>query len=51
VIGVLEDLLDDPVTFGYLTASEQEGLREDAQSLLTGLRLSFRPDSDLANLA
>ncbi|WP_336000160.1 VirB4 family type IV secretion system protein [Halorientalis halophila] len=51
VIAVLEDLLDDPVSFGYPTASEQEGVREDAQSLLTDLRPSFRPDGDLANLA
>lgn len=51
VIGVLEDLLEDPVSFGYPTDSEVAGVKDDAQSLLTDLRPSFRPDGDLANLA
>ncbi|WP_136717351.1 VirB4 family type IV secretion system protein [Halorientalis salina] len=51
VIGVLEDLLDDPVSFGYPTDGEIAGVKDDAQSLLTDLRPSFRPDGDLANLA
>ncbi|WP_368277076.1 VirB4 family type IV secretion system protein [Halorussus halobius] len=51
VIAVLEDLLDDPESFGYATAGEQESVQSDAQSLLKDLRPSFRIDGDLANLA
>jgi len=51
VIEVLEDMLADPTEFGYVTAGEQESVQGDAQSLLTDLRPSFRPDGDLANLA
>jgi hypothetical protein len=51
VIGVLEDLLDDPAAFGYATAGEQESVSTDAQSLLKDLRPSFRDGGDLANLA
>jgi hypothetical protein len=38
-------------SFGYMTQGERESVRGDAQSLLTDLRPSFRPDGDLANLA
>ncbi|WP_158055625.1 VirB4 family type IV secretion system protein [Halorussus halophilus] len=51
VIEVLEDLLDDPEVFGYVTAGEQDSVRGDAQSLLKDLRPSFRAGGDLANLA
>ena len=51
VMSVLEALLDAPADFGYATAGEQERVRDDAQSLLTELRPSFRPGGDLANLA
>ncbi|WP_211225991.1 VirB4 family type IV secretion system protein [Haloplanus natans] len=51
VIAVLEDLLAEPATFGYATPGEQDRVQADAQSLLTDLRPSFRPDGDLANLA
>ncbi|MDQ2072358.1 transfer complex protein [Haloarcula sp. H-GB4] len=51
VIDVLEQLLDDPATFGYVTAGEQENVRTDAESLLIDLRPSFRDGGDLANLA
>jgi hypothetical protein len=51
VIAVLEDLLAEPAAFGYATTGEQEHVQTDAQSLLTDLRPSFRPDGDLANLA
>lgn len=50
VITVLEDLLDDPASFGYATEGEQESVRGDVQSLLKDLRPSFRADGDLANL-
>ncbi|AAV46024.1 transfer complex protein [Haloarcula marismortui ATCC 43049] len=51
VIDVLEQLLDDPAAFGYVTAGEQENVRTDAESLLIDLRPSFREGGDLANLA
>jgi len=51
VISVLEDLLTDPESFGYATEGEQERVKNDAQSLLTDLRPSFREGGDLANLA
>nr|WP_224448672.1 hypothetical protein [Haloprofundus salilacus] len=51
VITVLEDLLDDPTTFGYATAGEQRSVADDAQSLLKDLRPSFHEGGDLANLA
>lgn len=50
VIEVLEDFLDDPEPFGYVTTAEQDGVRADAQSLLKDLRPSFRTDGDFANL-
>jgi len=51
VIAVLEAFLDDPAAFGYVTDGEAESVRQDAQSLLTDLRPSFRDGGDLANLA
>lgn len=51
LIVTLADLLDDPAPFGYETDGEHQQVRADAQSLLTDLRPSFRPDGDLANLA
>ncbi|WP_135303744.1 VirB4 family type IV secretion system protein [Haloarcula amylovorans] len=51
VIVVLEDLLEDPSAFGYVTDGERERVREDVQSLLIDLRPSFREGGDLANLA
>lgn len=51
VIDVLEQLLDDPAAFGYVTAGEQENVQTDAESLLIDLRPSFREGGDLANLA
>ncbi|WP_438267295.1 VirB4 family type IV secretion system protein [Halorubellus salinus] len=51
LIEVLESLLADPSTYGYPTDGEQERIRQDAESLLTDLRPSFRPDGDFANLA
>jgi len=51
VITVLEALLEEPESFGYATAGEQESVRADAQVLLKELRPSFRPGGDLANLA
>ncbi|MDX1744846.1 MAG: transfer complex protein, partial [Halobacteriales archaeon] len=51
VIGVLEDMGERPERFGYPTAGEQVGVREDARSLLKDLRPSFRDGGDLANLA
>ncbi|WP_324665398.1 VirB4 family type IV secretion system protein [Haloarcula sediminis] len=51
VIAVLEDILEDPGAFGYVTGGEQERVRSDVQSLLIDLRPSFREGGDLANLA
>ncbi|EMA12533.1 VirB4 family type IV secretion system protein [Haloarcula marismortui] len=51
VIAVLEQLLDNPAAFGYVTAGEQENVRTDAESLLIDLRPSFREGGDLSNLA
>ncbi|WP_232700638.1 VirB4 family type IV secretion system protein [Halobacterium wangiae] len=51
LINVLEDLLEDPRRFGYVTEGEQENVLEDAQSLLTDLRPSFREGGDLSHLA
>ena len=51
VIAVLEQLLEDPDAFGYVTSGEQENVQTDAESLLIDLRPSFRDGGDLANLA
>jgi len=51
VIVVLEDMLEDPGEFGYVTAGEQDRVKSDIQSLLIDLRPSFREGGDLANLA
>ncbi|MBV0903509.1 VirB4 family type IV secretion system protein [Haloarcula salina] len=51
VIDVLEQLLEEPGEFGYVTEGEQENVRSDAESLLIDLRPSFREGGDLANLA
>jgi len=51
VIDVLEQLLEGPGEFGYVTEGEQENVRSDAESLLIDLRPSFRDGGDLANLA
>ena len=51
VIAVLEALGDDPAAFGYATAGEHASVRDDARSLLTELRPSFREGGDLENLA
>ncbi|MDG5778327.1 transfer complex protein [Haloarculaceae archaeon H-GB1-1] len=51
VIAVLEDLLDAPSEFGYVTAGEQERVQDDVETLLTDLRPSFREGGDLTNLA
>lgn len=51
VIAVLEDLLESPESYGYITQGEQEQVQAQAQSLLTDLRPSFRGAGDLANLA
>jgi hypothetical protein len=51
VIAVLEDMLGEPGSFGYETDAEREQVADQAQSLLTDLRPSFRADGDLANLA
>jgi DNA helicase HerA-like ATPase len=51
VLSVLEALFDAPEEFGYATAGERERVTAQAESLLTDLRPSFRPDGDLANLA
>ncbi|MDS0260522.1 transfer complex protein [Haloarcula sp. S1CR25-12] len=51
VIAVLEDILDDPGEFGYVTSGEQDRVKNDVQSLLIDLRPSFREGGDLANLA
>ncbi|WP_240452104.1 VirB4 family type IV secretion system protein [Halostella salina] len=51
VISVLEDLLGSPGEFGYVTEGERERVRDDARSLLTDLRPSFRKGGDLSNLA
>lgn len=51
VIAVLEDMLEEPGAFGYVTGGEQERVRSDVQSLLIDLRPSFREGGDLANLA
>lgn len=50
VIAVLEELVDNPANYGYVTGGEHTSVRTDARSLLTDLRPSFRPDGDLANL-
>ncbi|MFC6863072.1 VirB4 family type IV secretion system protein [Halomicroarcula sp. GCM10025817] len=51
VIDVLEELLEQPASFGYATPGEQSSVQDDAQSLLKDLRPSFREGGDLANLA
>jgi hypothetical protein len=51
VIAVLEELLADPHAFGYETSAEQTSVKQDAQSLLTDLRPSFREGGDLENIA
>jgi len=51
VIGVLEKMVDEPESYGYVTDGEQDAVRTDAQSLLKDLRPSFRQDGELSNLA
>ncbi|WP_435349182.1 VirB4 family type IV secretion system protein [Haloarchaeobius sp. HRN-SO-5] len=51
LVEILESMLADPAAYGYPTVGEQERIRTDAESLLTDLRPSFRPDGDFANLA
>jgi len=51
LIAILESMLADPASYGYPTEGEQERIMQDAESLLTDLRPSFRPDGDFANLA
>lgn len=51
VIAVLEEMVADPVAFGYDTDAEREAVVGHARSLLTDLRPSFREGGDLANLA
>jgi hypothetical protein len=51
LIEILESMLADPEAYGYPTAGEQAHIKEDAESLLTDLRPSFRPEGDFSNLA
>jgi len=51
VITVLEEMVDDPESYGYLTEGEQEAVQADTQSLLKDLRPSFRDGGELENLA
>ncbi|WP_089649921.1 VirB4 family type IV secretion system protein [Halobacterium hubeiense] len=51
VITVLEEMVEDPEEYGYVTEGEQEAVQSDAQSLLKDLRPSFREGGELENLA
>ena len=51
VIDVLEEMVEDPEEYGYVTDGEQEAVQSDAQSLLKDLRPSFREGGELENLA
>ncbi|EMA03507.1 hypothetical protein SAMN05443574_12313 [Haloarcula vallismortis] len=51
VIEVLEEMVEDPEEYGYVTDGEQEAVQSDAQSLLKDLRPSFREGGELENLA
>jgi len=51
VITVLEEMVEDPDEYGYVTDGEQEAVQSDAQSLLKDLRPSFREGGELENLA
>jgi len=51
VITVLEEMVEDPEEYGYVTDGEQEAVQSDAQSLLKDLRPSFREGGELENLA
>jgi hypothetical protein len=51
VIDVLEEMIEEPESYGYVTIGEQDPVRTDAQSLLKDLRPSFREDGELVNLA
>ena len=51
VIAVLEEMIEDPQSYGYTTNGEQKAVGSDVQSLLKDLRPSFREGGDLENLA
>jgi len=51
VITVLEEMVENPEEYGYVTEGEQEAVQSDAQSLLKDLRPSFRDGGELENLA
>ncbi|WP_135665819.1 VirB4 family type IV secretion system protein [Halorhabdus rudnickae] len=51
VITVLEEMVEGPEEYGYVTEGEQEAVQSDSQSLLKDLRPSFREGGELENLA
>ncbi|WP_136689206.1 VirB4 family type IV secretion system protein [Halorhabdus amylolytica] len=51
VITVLEEMVEVPEEYGYVTEGEQEAVQSDVQSLLKDLRPSFREGGELENLA